>query len=210
MRPYFVHQANSQLSVKNWKDPHYLLAGNKRQQLAYAALQNLGIWSTLSAFDPVLAGTVPLDIDIANSDLDILCAVDSTEMARFVGLLQAQYAHLPEFIVTQKLINQRPSVVCSFRFQEFEVEVFGQDCPTERQQAFRHMVVEDRVLQAGGEAWRAAVRRLKEQGLKTEPAFAKLLQLKGDPYESLLTLEGTSVEELRTALAPLSPLVGTV
>jgi hypothetical protein len=96
-------------------------------------------------------------------------------------------------------------VVCSFRYQEFEIEVFGQDCPTERQQAFRHMVVEDRVLQAGGESWRSAVRQLKEQGLKTEPAFAKLLHLPGNAYEALLVLEGKSVEELRTWLPSLPP-----
>jgi hypothetical protein len=169
-------------------------------------LQNLSIWRTLSAFDPVLAGTIPLDIDIASSDLDILCAVDSAETARFTQLLEAQYAHLPQFTLAQKLINHRASVVCRFRYQAFEIEVFGQDCPTERQQAFRHMVVEDCVLQAGGETWRVAVRQLKEQGLKTEPAFATLLQLAGNPYEALLTLEDQSVEELRTWLPALPPL----
>ena len=190
--------------VKNWKDPHYLRTGNQRQQQTYATLERLGIWRTLAAFDPMLAGTIPLDIDIASSDLDILCAVDSAAMARFVALLQAQYAHLPGFALTQKLINNSSAVVCRFRFQAFEIEIFGQDCPTERQQAFRHMIVENRILQAGGQAWRAAVRRLKEQGLKTEPAFATLLQLPGNPYEALLTLEGKSVAELQAWLPSLS------
>ncbi len=108
-----------QRSVRNWKDPLYLSTGNRRQQLAYAALQNLGIWRTLSAFDPVLAGTIPLAIDIASSDLDILCAVDSAETARFTQLLRAQYAHLPEFTVARKLINHHASVVCTFRYQGY-------------------------------------------------------------------------------------------
>lgn len=191
--------------MKNWKDSYYLRTGNPRQQLAYATLKSLGIWRTLTTFDPVLAGTIPLNIDIASSDLDILCAVDSAKTARFVQLLHAQYAHLPEFIIAQKLINHRASVVCSFRYQGFEIEIFGQDCPTERKQAFRHMVVESLVLQAGGETWRAAVRQLKERGMKTEPAFAKLLQLPGNPYEALLVLEGRSVEELRAWLPKLAP-----
>lgn len=196
-----------QRSVRNWKDPQYLCSGTPRQQQAYATLQNLGIWHTLATFDPVLAGTIPLDIDIASSDLDILCAVAPAEIMSFTEVLQAQYAHLPEFALTQKPINNSLAVVCRFRFLEFEVEIFGQDCPTERQDAFRHMVVEYYVLQAGGEMWRAAVRRLKEQGLKTEPAFAVLLHLPGNSYEALLSLEGKSVEALRAWLPRLPSVV---
>ncbi|MBC6608106.1 DUF4269 domain-containing protein [Hymenobacter sp. BT188] len=189
--------------MTNWKDLYYLQTGTPRQQLAYATLQKLGVLTTLRHFDPVLAGTIPLDIDIAGSDLDVLCAVAPAEVSSFAELLRSHYAHLPEFALAQKIINHRASVVCRFRYQEFEVEIFGQDCPTEAQHAFRHMVVEDVVLQAGGEAWRRAVRQLKEKGLKTEPAFATLLQLRGDPYEGLLTLEGKSIEEIRMWIANL-------
>lgn len=191
--------------MRNWKDLHYLQTGNPRQQRAYAALQNLGAFGLLRDFDPVLAGTIPLDIDVASSDLDLLCAVVPSEFARFKDLLHAHYAHLPGFMLAEQTINQRASVVCCLRYQDFAVEIFGQDCPTEAQNAFRHMIVEDRLLQAGGEAWRTAVRQLKEQGLKTEPAFATLLQLPGNPYEALLKLEGKSSEQLRVWLASLPP-----
>jgi hypothetical protein len=76
--------------------------------------------------------------------------------------------------------------------------------PTAQQYAFRHSVVEHAVLRTGGPAWRAAVRRLKEQGLKTEPAFATLLQLPGNPYEALLTLEKLSPAELAARLARIA------
>lgn len=33
---------------------------------------------------------------------------------------------------------------------------------------------------------RAEVIRLKKEGMKTEPAFCKIFDLDGDPYESLL------------------------
>lgn len=191
--------------MRNWKDLNYLHIGTPRQQLAYATLQNLGVLTTLRDFGPVLAGTVPLDIDIASSDLDVLCAVAPAEASYFLSLLHSHYAHLPEFALAQKTINHRASVVCRFRYQAFVVEIFGQECPTEAQHAFRHMVVEDLVLQAGGEAWRKAVRQLKERGLKTEPAFASLLQLRGNAYEALLELEGKSIAELRAWMANLPP-----
>ena len=191
--------------MKDWKNLDYLRTGTSRQQLAYSALQHLGVLTTLREFDPVLAGTIPIGIDIASSDLDVLCAVAPEQVVNFQKLLRAHYAHLAGFALEQKCIGNSECVICQFDYQSFMVEVFGQDCPTQAQHAFRHMVVEDRVLQVGGEAWRTAVRQLKEGGLKTEPAFAALLRLKGNPYEALLELEGKSMEELRAWLANLPP-----
>jgi hypothetical protein len=44
------------------------------------------------------------------------------------------------------------------------------------------------------------IRAMKEGGLKTEPAFASLLGLKGGPYAALLELEKQTDEALRSAL----------
>ena len=35
-------------------------------------------------------------------------------------------------------------------------------------------------------AWQELIIELKKKGIKTEPAFAMLLDLKGDPYDELL------------------------
>jgi len=180
----------------NWKDIRYLQAGNARQQQAYGTLQALGLWARLAEFGPVLAGTIPLAIDIPASDLDVLCEVGPAAQLHFQRLLTDHYGHLPDFHLTQQIINHQDSITCNFRYQGTEIEVFGQAVPVAQQWGFRHMLVEYAVLQAGGEPWRQAVRQLKHQGLKTEPAFAMLLQLSGNPYEALLTLEGKTPEEL--------------
>lgn len=48
------------------------------------------------------------------------------------------------------------------------------------------MIIEHKILIEKGEDFRLQVIQLKEQGYKTEPAFAHLLDLSGDPYDELL------------------------
>jgi len=187
-----------------WKNPRYLAAGNSRQRRTYAVLQELGILVTLGAFDPVVAGTIPLDIDLPGSDIDIICEVPLAASPAFEQLLRTHYGHLPGFTVGHVPSEPGSALVSSFRYAQDEVEVFGQALPTAQQYAFRHLVVEHAVLCAGGPAWRTAVRQLKAKGLKTEPAFAALLQLPGNPYEALLTLENLAPAELAARLAQVT------
>jgi hypothetical protein len=183
-----------------WKAPRYLETGTSRQRHSYTLLVDLGILTMLREFDPVVVGTIPLDIDLPSSDIDIICEVASADKQAFEQLLRTHYGHLPDFRVATVASREAPAIVSSFRYLETEVEVFGQALPTTQQYAFRHLVVEHAVLRAGGDAWRDAVRHLKAQGLKTEPAFAELLGLPGDPYEALLTLEDLTPAELSTRL----------
>jgi hypothetical protein len=197
--------------VNDWKNLRYLQIGNLRQQQAYMILAELALWPTLSGFDPVLAGTIPLAIDLPSSDLDVICEVDVPRQAFFEQVLQEHYGHLPSFQLGSTSSKGYEAIVASFHYAGVAIEVFGQALPTSQQYAYRHLVVEQAILQVGGEAWRQAVQRLKQQGLKTEPAFALLLGLPGDPYEALLTLKGKSTSELTLQLAqrPL-PSVGKV
>jgi hypothetical protein len=50
------------------------------------------------------------------------------------------------------------------------------------------MLIEHSLLTEKGEHFRQEIIKLKRQGLKTEPAFAKLLGLDGDPYKAILKL----------------------
>lgn len=51
----------------------YLKTGATRQQRAYETLSNHQVLQKLAAFDPILTGTIPINIDIETSDLDIIC-----------------------------------------------------------------------------------------------------------------------------------------
>jgi hypothetical protein len=184
-----------------WKDPRYLAVGTPRQRHTHAVLEDLGILTTLGAFDPVVTGTIPLGIDLPGSDIDIICEVAPAAAPAFEQLLRTHYGHQPAFRVGRAASAGPSAIVSSFRHLGAELEVFGQALPTVRQYAFRHLMVEHAILRAGGPAWCTAVRRLKAQGLKTEPAFAELLQLPGNPYETLLTLENLSPAELAARVA---------
>jgi hypothetical protein len=187
--------------TEDWKSLHYLRTGSPRQQQAYTTLEASGLWSLLSEFNPMLAGTVPLGIDIAGSDLDVLCEVPEAAQARFAVLLRVHFEARPGFRLAQRRIGGHATTVCGFRYGREEIEVFGQALPVAQQHGWRHLLVERAVLAAGGESWRTAVHVLKQQGLKTEPAFAQLLGLPGDPYAALLTLEGLPADELRRLVA---------
>ncbi|MFN0293732.1 DUF4269 domain-containing protein [Pedobacter helvus] len=164
----------------------YLKEGSKKQRAAYQALITHRILEKLSQFEPILAGTIPINIDIDNSDLDIICYWK--EKHYFIETLQALFAEKQAFLIRETSIDGEESVVCSFNVGEFEVEIFGQNIPSKQQNAYLHLLVEHQILQQQGEDFRRNIIALKKIGYKTEPAFAKLLELKGNPYQALLEL----------------------
>lgn len=168
-------------------DITYLQQGTDRQQAAHRTLTTHGILATLAAFDPILVGTIPLNIDIESSDLDIICYWQQKDV--FIHRLEEAFAHYPAFSLREQSSPSGEAVVASFKADHFELEVFGQNRPTKEQYAYRHMLIEQGLLAQYGEPFRQQVIALKEQGLKTEPAFAQLLGLSGDPYEALLAFE---------------------
>lgn len=141
----------------------------------------------LSGFDPVLVGTIPIDIDVPGSDLDILCCWQDAE--EFCTVLKRLFSTQEGFCIRMESIRGQISVIASFILEGWEVEIFGQNIPTRQQMGYRHMLVEERIVKERGDQFRHAVRSLKMQGIKTEPAFAQLLGLGGDPYLALLELE---------------------
>jgi hypothetical protein len=161
----------------------YLKTGNVRQRAAYESIRALDLSTILKPFDPVLVGTIPIQVDIEESDLDIICYV--TDDAHFKQVLEG-FAEFTGFRLKEVFINEVKCIIVNFCLDGFEFEIFGQNVPSQQQNAYKHMIIEHSILKERGEDFREKVINLKLQGYKTEPAFAKLLGLKGNPYKALL------------------------
>jgi hypothetical protein len=171
----------------DFTDISYLRNGNEKQICAFNLLTNNKILKLLAGFDPILAGTIPLNIDIEGSDLDIICCWKNKD--EFITVVKSNFASNLNFKISETIMHQQDTVVANFLIDDFEIEIFGQNTPSKQQYAFRHMLIEYRILAEKGEDFRIAVIGLKQQGFKTEPAFAQLLGLSGNPYEALLIYE---------------------
>ena len=183
-----------------FKDLTYLKNGNRRQQSAYNTLVDSKIFDFLSNYDPILVGTIPIEIDIKISDLDIICCVK--DMADFETVLEEKFRRFSNFEIHKINVSGITSLVCKFEMNDFYVEIFGQNKATHLQNAYKHMIVEHRLIQLSNypSVMRSEIRRLKENGMKTEPAFAQYLKISGNPYEQLLILAEKDDEALKKFL----------
>ena len=171
----------------------YLKHGNSKQRQVYRLLTKHGIMSSLSVFEPILVGTIPINVDTDCSDIDIICYV--CDLKQFSETLRKLFQSKNGFKLSEYRGQGTNAIVASFKLESFEIEVFGQDIPTRQQLAYRHMLIEHRLLKQKGEGFRQQIIELKRKGFKTEPAFALLLDLKGDPYAELLNYVTDSANE---------------
>ena len=168
--------------------------GNAKQKDAYKTLKKIQIIETLKDFDPILVGTVPIDIYLPESDLDIICEV--YDFDRFEEIVTDKFGNNDNFKCYRRTINGLPRFVSNFTCDGWLIEIFAQVIPTIQQNGFKHMSVEDRILNILGDSGRLLIKKLKNIGLKTEPAFARMLKLKGDPYELLIKMYDWEEDEL--------------
>ncbi len=157
------------------------------------ALSASGVLERLGAFDPHVAGTPPLGLDLPDSDIDVLC--HAPDAATFAELVWTCFGALEGFALRQWTASGRP-VIATFRAHGWTFEIFAAAESVARQAGWRHFLIERRLLALGGAAFRNRVMALRRQGAKTEPAFAAALGLDGDPYAALLALEPLTTEAL--------------
>ncbi|MFE4712918.1 DUF4269 domain-containing protein [Paenibacillus sp. NPDC056722] len=171
---------------ERWLDISYLQQGTALQKEVHALLARLNVMNLLNNYHPVLVGTIPLGIQVEGSDLDIICEVHDLEaFAAQVGL---HFGEMDKFSCESRIVAGIPRIKINFTVEGWLVELFGQPRSSREQNGYIHMVVEARVLNILGASFRRQVIELKRQEVKTEPAFARLLQLEGDPYQAMLEL----------------------
>ncbi|AZB30174.1 DUF4269 domain-containing protein [Chryseobacterium balustinum] len=165
----------------------YLKIGNERQKRAYEVLTKYKIFTVLDYYSPILAGTVPIEIDVEGSDLDIICELDFKFEEDFLDdIAFSKIIPFEEDVkVEYPIINGENSIVINFMVEEFPIEIFAQNKPTIQQNAYCHMIAEYKILQEKGEKFKQKIIDLKKKGIKTEPVFGILLGLE-NPYEDLL------------------------
>lgn len=162
------------------------------------AISNLNLLEHLKSFDPVVIGTPPLGIAIENSDIDIACyAKDLISYKAYIEVTLGQY---DQFMIKQYDLDGEPTILTSFFAQGWEFEIFCQSIPTKDQWGVRHFYVEQKLLSQDLTLANKVI-QLKRQGIKTEPAFAQILGLKGNPYIAILNLEELSDTELRALIS---------
>ena len=163
------------------------------------ALRLAGVLEALAGFDPYVTGTPVLGLDLPASDIDVLC--HAPDQDAFEVAVRAAFGARDGFSARRWDDGAAPAVVAVFAAHGWAFEVFGQALPVAEQVGWRHFAVERRLLALGGAALRGAVLRRRRAGLKTEPAFADVLRLAGDPYQALLGLEHRTDDALASMLA---------
>ncbi len=181
----------------------YLKDGSERQRRAYAVLKELGLIEKISLWTGgeiemglhlTLAGSVPIDVAVENSDLDIIvCAPDLKVMGE---IFRRELGSFHGFRQERGIVLGVATLMTHFEFGGEVFEIFTQNVPIPRQNAVVHMLVEERLLLLGGDGFRDRVMALRRAGVKTEPAFGEVLGLE-EPYRDLLALEDLSDAELR-------------
>ena len=163
-------------------------------RIGYAqVIEQLALLAHLQLFNPVVIGTTPLGLAIDTSDIDIAC--HATDLDHFENHIASQYSDLPGYRKQAVAIQDCESLVIQFHKRAWDIEIFCQPIPTDRQWGVRHFRIEQRLL-ALSPSLRPTILKLKQAGLKTEPAFAHALRLPGDPYKAILEIENLGDTEL--------------
>jgi hypothetical protein len=79
---------------------------------ANKVLDGLGIFADLQHYNPVLAGTFPIDINIESSDLDLLCQV--YDLDKFATEIRSLYETQEKFSLHRTSKNDLPVVIARF------------------------------------------------------------------------------------------------
>lgn len=152
----------------------YLQQGNARQQQAYALLTEHAVMETLKLFDPILVGSIPLNVGTETSDIDIICCWQSKN--EFVEAVNNAFGSADCFCITDKNTDEGCIVRCQLAIHDFDIEIFGSSVPSDQQNAYKRMLAKYEIIERNGEDFRQGVVNLKRKGIKTGEAIRMLLE----------------------------------
>ena len=188
--------------MEKFKDVEYLKVGNLKQKQSYKILKNIKIFKILEEFNPILVGTIPIGVDVDKSDLDIVCEINLKNKDSLKNISTKNFSQFKNFKIIDTF-STTGVVVINFFVDDMEIEIYASKVSSFETNGYRHMIIEDRILSCCSLKFKEKIVALKKSGIKTEPAFAKLLKLNGNPYEELLNLEFLSDEEIVDKLKEL-------
>ncbi|MCP4912797.1 MAG: DUF4269 domain-containing protein [Oligoflexia bacterium] len=165
----------------------------EKNELVMAFLNESQILSQLKEYSPTISGTLPLNIQTPQSDLDIL--FQTNDLESFEKKAHVLFQSYEGYQLTHSEHQGLRSSVINFNYQSLPVELFAQEKVVFKQQANQHYLIEARLLKLLGNDFIEKVKELKLQGMKTEPAFGEVLGLK-EAYSELLELNKLSDSEL--------------
>ncbi len=165
-----------------------------RKDEALQALGRSAILDSLSDYSPTVVSTLLVGLDIEGSDIDVICCYPT--QARFVEDLRCCCQQHEDF----HLSVATDRVVASFTVDGFCIELFATEQAIQKQAAYQHFQVMQRLVELGGNRFTESVKLLKRKGLKTEPAIAQLLNLSGDPFAAVADLQDCNDAKLTTLL----------
>lgn len=163
-----------------------------------SAVVSSAVMERLGPFDPRIVGTLPLDLALPGSDIDVVC--HAPDPNAFADIVWTHYQSADDFALHRWTAGTRP-VIARFVWDGWPVELFGDQRPVDQQPGWIHFEVERRLLALDDGRLRREIGKLRTAGLKTEPAFAVVLGISGDPYRGLLELAAETDAELRARLA---------
>lgn len=188
--------------MEKFKDVEYLKVGNLKQKQSYKILKNIKIFKILEEFNPILVGTIPIGVDVDKSDLDIVCEINLKNKDSLKNISTKNFSQFKKFKIIDTF-STTGVVVINFFVDDMEIEIYASKVSSFETNGYRHMIIEERILSCCSLKFKEKIVALKKSGIKTEPAFAKLLKLNGNPYEELLNLEFLSDEEIVDKLKEL-------
>lgn len=149
-------------------------------------IDDLNLMEILKWYQVTVVGTPPLGIATAQSDIDLICSYPIEQENHLIEILKLFQTYKAWCI--ERSYFERDTWICRFEYYAWSMEIFCSTTPIHQQAGFQHFYVERRILDLANDQFKQEIIRLKRKGIKTEPAFAQMLALDGDPYTKLSQL----------------------